>query len=374
MQLYSIAQLTPRVVGRACSALLRNTLQVNQVRTATKKAAGSKTHMQDSKGRRLGPKKQNNERVKVGQILIRQRGTKFYPGENAGIGKDHTIFALEPGWVRYYLDPFHPKRKFIGVSLDRDTPLPTPHFEPRRRRFGCVELTDSWQASREEERMSRKEYIAFPEILSEKAKRDARRIAKADFYKKALPEFVELSGEELDIAAARMVSVEAMVRGGKSLEDARFYTSYNYGYDKSLEVQRGELSAASAESVKAQYTEIAEKLDAAVVLDCRFKLCKSLTEAETEATRNDILAQLKATEQTPLNAELKAHIASLIDNQVFDLSSRVKLRRRFLKPVASEPVGIVQDDKKTRAVIQRWNYKENKVEVIQRSQEAFGVN
>lgn len=76
---------------------------------------------------------------------MRQRGTKFYPGENVGIGKDHSIFALEPGVVRYYLDPFHPKRKFIGVALRRDLKLPSPHFEPTVRRFGRFELTNKGQ-------------------------------------------------------------------------------------------------------------------------------------------------------------------------------------------------------------------------------------
>lgn len=67
-------------------------------------------------------------------------GTKWFPGENVGIGKDHTLFALEYGYVRYYRDPLkHPKRRFIGVALAKEGPgseLPTPRNAPSRRRLG----------------------------------------------------------------------------------------------------------------------------------------------------------------------------------------------------------------------------------------------
>ena len=66
---------------------------------ATKKAGGSSRNGRDSAGRRLGVKKFGGELVQPGNILVRQRGTKFYPGENVGIGKDHTLFALKEGKV-----------------------------------------------------------------------------------------------------------------------------------------------------------------------------------------------------------------------------------------------------------------------------------
>jgi len=72
---------------------------------------------------------------------MRQRGTPFHPGENAGIGRDHTIFALEPGWVRYYRDPLQPKRKFIGIAVKEDQKLPTPKDIPRIRRLGRQVVT-----------------------------------------------------------------------------------------------------------------------------------------------------------------------------------------------------------------------------------------
>ena len=66
---------------------------------AHKKAAGSSRNGRDSIGRRLGLKKFGGEIVIPGNIILRQRGTKFHTGTNVGIGKDHTIFALKKGTV-----------------------------------------------------------------------------------------------------------------------------------------------------------------------------------------------------------------------------------------------------------------------------------
>ncbi len=68
---------------------------------AHKKAGGSSRNGRDSESKRLGVKKYGGEAVIPGNILVRQRGTKFYPGENVGMGKDHTLFALEPGHVGF---------------------------------------------------------------------------------------------------------------------------------------------------------------------------------------------------------------------------------------------------------------------------------
>jgi large subunit ribosomal protein L27 len=68
---------------------------------ATKKAGGSSRNGRDSAGRRLGVKKFGGEQVIPGNIIIRQRGTKFHPGNNVGMGKDHTIFALTGGKVLF---------------------------------------------------------------------------------------------------------------------------------------------------------------------------------------------------------------------------------------------------------------------------------
>ena len=68
---------------------------------AHKKAGGSSRNGRDSAGRRLGVKKFGGERVIAGNILVRQRGTRFYPGRNVGMGKDHTLFATAAGVVHF---------------------------------------------------------------------------------------------------------------------------------------------------------------------------------------------------------------------------------------------------------------------------------
>ena len=68
---------------------------------AHKKAGGSSRNGRDSAGRRLGVKKFGGEAVLAGNIIVRQRGTKFHPGENVGMGKDHTLFALTTGSVNF---------------------------------------------------------------------------------------------------------------------------------------------------------------------------------------------------------------------------------------------------------------------------------
>ena len=68
---------------------------------AHKKAGGSSRNGRDSAGRRLGVKKFGSEAVVAGNIIIRQRGTKYHPGSNVGMGKDHTIFATAEGKVQF---------------------------------------------------------------------------------------------------------------------------------------------------------------------------------------------------------------------------------------------------------------------------------
>jgi len=75
---------------------------------AHKKAGGSSRNGRDSAGRRLGVKKFGGEEVIAGTIIVRQRGTKYHPGDNIGMGRDHTLFALTDGHV-----------KFIKRRLDR---------------------------------------------------------------------------------------------------------------------------------------------------------------------------------------------------------------------------------------------------------------
>jgi len=68
---------------------------------AHKKAGGSTRNGRDSESKRLGVKKFGGEAVKAGNIIIRQRGTKVHPGNNVGLGRDHTIFSLIEGFVKF---------------------------------------------------------------------------------------------------------------------------------------------------------------------------------------------------------------------------------------------------------------------------------
>lgn len=68
---------------------------------AHKKAGGSSRNGRDSEGRRLGVKKFGGESVVPGNVIIRQRGTKYHPGRNVGLGTDHTLFALTGGKVAF---------------------------------------------------------------------------------------------------------------------------------------------------------------------------------------------------------------------------------------------------------------------------------
>ena len=89
---------------------------------AHKKAGGSSRNGRDSAGRRLGVKKFGGETVLAGNIIVRQRGTKWYPGAGVGMGKDHTLFALTDGRVLF-------KDGKLG------------------RKFGCVDLPITAEAA-----------------------------------------------------------------------------------------------------------------------------------------------------------------------------------------------------------------------------------
>lgn len=81
---------------------------------AHKKAGGSTRNGRDSNAKRLGIKRYGGEQVLAGNILVRQRGTKFHPGDNVGIGKDHTLFAKADGKVLFQQKGFK-NHKFISI-------------------------------------------------------------------------------------------------------------------------------------------------------------------------------------------------------------------------------------------------------------------
>ncbi len=84
---------------------------------AHKKGGGSSRNGRDSRSKRLGVKRYDGEWVSAGSILVRQRGTKFKPGHNVGLGRDYTIFAIQDGYVKF--ETVRNKRKQVSVYPER---------------------------------------------------------------------------------------------------------------------------------------------------------------------------------------------------------------------------------------------------------------
>lgn len=152
-----------------------------QTRNSAKRGGGTTKNNRNSAGRRLGVKKAGSTAVQPGNIIVRQRGTSWHPGEHVRMGRDHTLYATAPGFVRFYkpqnvsdgiqkvppapmgnlpLRPLprhtvhalapesvrpHPssnkrQRRYVGVVLHRDEKLPRPPSQPRSRLFDKVDL------------------------------------------------------------------------------------------------------------------------------------------------------------------------------------------------------------------------------------------
>ncbi|PIL24230.1 hypothetical protein GSI_13983 [Ganoderma sinense ZZ0214-1] len=129
-----------------CADALRNpfrTAGLGSIRTATKRAGGTVSNHGGSPGKRLGVKKFSDEYVIPGNILVRQRGSVFHPGQHVKMGRDHTLYATVPGFVRFYKEPGTRKdRKYVGIVLERGEKLPRDETNRGRSRFfGLVDLT-----------------------------------------------------------------------------------------------------------------------------------------------------------------------------------------------------------------------------------------
>ncbi|PRW56434.1 50S ribosomal L27 isoform A [Chlorella sorokiniana] len=90
-------------------------VQWQQLRWASKKQGGSTQNTKDSLPKYLGVKLFGGQRCRPGNIIVRQRGTEFHPGANVGMGRDHTIFSLVEGRVKFSRDP-RTKRRVVGVE------------------------------------------------------------------------------------------------------------------------------------------------------------------------------------------------------------------------------------------------------------------
>lgn len=351
------------------------------IRNATKRAAGSKTSNKDSRGRRLGSKMSDGQEVKVGEIIYRQRGTVIYPGENAGLGKDHTIFALEPGYVRFYYDPFHPNRKFAGVVLNKNHRLPSPHFAPTARRFGRVEIVDPMLAEKEKNNMSRKEYLTQPKIQDVKTSRQVKREESRTKLSSELEKLLSgLSEEESTSAVSRLMAVKVYLSGGRTVEESRKFADRDFKIDTQIAERAGKLTSEEVAAQLKVYSTLAEKLDAAVSFDPKFQLIKAYSAEELSTMKKEKLDAIVAlyTQSPPtISAETQKQIKSLIESPCFPLSYRVDLGRRYAK--AYKPEVALKDqeaekaskkdlqklaDKKKGSLIKRWNYDARKVDYV----------
>ncbi|KAF8643893.1 hypothetical protein AX16_008909 [Volvariella volvacea WC 439] len=115
---------------------------LGSIRTATKRAGGTVHNHGGSPGKRLGVKKFSDQAVIPGNIIVRQRGTEFHPGQHVKIGRDHTIYATAPGFVRFYKQKhMRGERRFVGVVLERGEVLPRDTEGRGRSRYcGLVNL------------------------------------------------------------------------------------------------------------------------------------------------------------------------------------------------------------------------------------------
>jgi large subunit ribosomal protein L27 len=86
---------------------------------AHKKGAGSSRNGRDSKAKRLGVKRYDGQVVTAGSILVRQRGTKFRPGNNVGVGRDYTLFATIDGYVKF--ETVRDRRKQVSVYPEEES-------------------------------------------------------------------------------------------------------------------------------------------------------------------------------------------------------------------------------------------------------------
>ncbi|AGO09971.1 AaceriAAL020Cp [[Ashbya] aceris (nom. inval.)] len=335
-----------------------------QVRTATKRAAGSRTSMKDSAGRRLGPKKTEGQRVEVGQIIMRQRGTKFYPGENVGIGKDHTLFALEPGWVRYYLDPFHEGRKFVGVALYQDLRLPIDHFAPRVRRFGR-QLLSGEKASVEEQALPRSVFLAKEKILERAQQRtDAREQRRAEFGRVLREELGLLLDQDAEqLATEYLVRVHTNLKNGFNDGDARFNAMYY------MEVRMR--NTPEMEDKTELLKKTVEAVNAATSFSNKFELGRHISEDERVAWREALHSDLAGL--VIRTADEKQRVVERLKeaSKYLSLSEEIHLRRKFLKPVKPETEAVAGVPGKETVTIKRFNYETRKVDTIIREKKAF---
>ncbi|CAI5760410.1 unnamed protein product [Candida verbasci] len=307
-----------------------------QVRGAKKRAVGSRTNNKDSAGRRLGPKKHEGNFVKPGEIIMRQRGTKIHPGDNVKIGKDHTIYAVEPGYVRFYYDPFHPLRKYVGVALTNDIMLPKPHFEPRLRRFGYVRVSKALEAKEIEDSMSRKEELAQPRINQMKEATIEMENEFKSKFRNYLSKETKMNEKEVTEASERLYKIYQLLKSNMSLSEAREQCTFETLFNMKLNYKKGEYANEQEYNLsKNNYIQFSELLDSKIAVDFEGNLYNSINVKSLDKLKTEIKSEL---ENLYTNEILKTGYKSKVENLiktpgVFNEDEQTKLSYKYLPKV-----------------------------------------
>lgn len=125
------------------------------IESAHKKGAGSTKNGRDSKGQRLGVKIYGDQVAKPGAIIVRQRGTKFHPGKNVGLGKDHTLFSLIDGLVKF--EKYGPDKKKVSV-YPREVQPENPNSYRNRKR-------EAFRLQREKKKARKEGFFIEPQLI-----------------------------------------------------------------------------------------------------------------------------------------------------------------------------------------------------------------
>ncbi|KAL3630837.1 60S ribosomal protein L27 [Castilleja foliolosa] len=125
------------------------------IESAHKKGAGSTKNGRDSPGQRLGVKIFGDQAAKAGSIIVRQRGTKFHPGNNVGLGRDHTLFSLIEGLVKF--EKYGPDKKKVSVYPRVEQPDNPNSYRARKR--------ESFRLQRERRRVRREGIVTEPKLV-----------------------------------------------------------------------------------------------------------------------------------------------------------------------------------------------------------------
>lgn len=342
------------------------------IRTATKRASGGKSANKNTAGRRLGPKKGEGEYVEPGQIIWRQRGTSWYPGENVGIGRDHTLYAQEPGFVRYYRDPFHARRRFIGIALGKEERLPTPHFAPRRRRFGFIPIDNDEISEFEFGYLTRKETQRAKARDIVQSHRAVVKEQRIQGHKKILADLVP-NLESIDAQAERLDAILAFVQGGTSFIEARDIVTKNILQDLAISKSVGTISENEYSAAHKSFVDSCEQVDNAVMIGPANRVCKALSldelSASQKAAEEEIVQIVSKNGAEGATPEVVESVNAILAQPIFSPAAATRLRRKYLRrpvPVLLEnPEKVKEFEKRARKgdgeIRKVWDYADRKV-------------